>query len=327
MIRIATGAFAALALAAASAAAQGGAERWEAEWPGTDFSKAAVDLSEIVSGGPPRDGIPAVDGPDFALASEAEGLDPREPVVTLDLNGHPPRAYPIRYLIWHEIANDEIAGVPVAVTYCPLCNTAVAFDRRLGDRILTFGVTGKLRHSDMIMFDRETESWWQQFGGEAIVGEMTGARLREIPSWMESWGRFREDHPGGLVMLEPDFARDYGRNPYVGYDRSARPFLYSGENPPHGIHPVARVVQVGARAWPLSRLAGTGEIVEAGVRLTWRPGQASALDSPRIAEGRDVGDVRVFDAATGEPLAHTVPFAFAFHAFHPEGEWMLGPEG
>jgi hypothetical protein len=311
-------------LAAPAVAAQDPPAAWTAEWPATDFSRAAVDFDEIVSGGPPRDGIPAIDGPAFLPAKDREGLDPREPVLTLDLPGHLPRAYPIRYLIWHEIANDEIGGLPVAVTYCPLCNTAVAFDRRLDGRVLTFGVTGKLRNSDLVMFDRETESWWQQFGGDAIVGELTGARLRALPSWMESWGRFREQHPGGLVMTEPDFARDYGRNPYAGYDSAERPFLYRGEDPPHGIHPLARVVQAGARAWPLNRLSEAGTLEEAGLRLEWREGQASALDASRIAEGREVGGVRVFHADSGKPAVHTVLFAFAFHAFHPDGEWMTG---
>ncbi|MEO1796855.1 MAG: DUF3179 domain-containing (seleno)protein, partial [Pseudomonadota bacterium] len=192
-------------------------------------------------------------------------------------------------------------------------------------QVLEFGVSGKLRNSDMIMYDRETQSWWQQAIGEGIVGEMTGVELETLPTWMESWAEFKARNPEGAVMMQPTgHNRPYGANPYVNYDSSTRPFLYTGENPPHGINPLVRVVRVGDRAWPLTRLAEAGEIVEAGIRMTWSAGQASALDARSIADARDVGTVRVFDAATGENLAHDVLFAFAYHAFWPEGEWMLG---
>jgi hypothetical protein len=198
----------------------------------------------------------------------------------------------------------------------------MTFDRRVKGQVLTFGVSGKLRNSDMIMYDRETQSWWQQAIGEGIVGEMTGTELEHMPSWMEGFADFRERNPDGIVMAEPAWNRPYGRNPYRNYDSSKRPFLYSGELPPHGIEPLMRVVRVGARAWPMDRLADAGEITEAGVTISWKPGQASALDSGTIAAGRDVGSVRVRDGA-GEDLPHDVMFAFAFHAFWPEGEWML----
>jgi hypothetical protein len=174
------------------------------------------------------------------------------------------------------------------------------------------------------MYDRETESWWQQAVGEGIVGDFAGARLRQLPAWLESWASYRAAHPDGLVMAEPrGHGRPYGRNPYVGYDSSGWPFLYSGETPPHGIDPLARVVRVGDRAWPLERLARVGEVAEAGVTISWRSGAASALDAPRIGSGRNVGQIRVRDAG-GRDLPHDVMFAFAFHAFWPEGIWMLG---
>lgn len=295
---------------------------WAAEWPRTDFSRATVDFSEILSGGPPKDGIPAIDAPEFLPAARETALDPREPVLTLELGGKA-RAYPIRYLMWHEIVNDTVAGRPVAVTFCPLCNTAMVFDRSAGGEVLSFGVSGKLRFSDMIMYDRQTESWWQQALGEGVVGHHTGTRLTQLPSVMEGWGQFLERHPDGEVMAEPDWRRSYGANPYAGYDSLDRPFLYDGEDPPHGIHPLARVVRVGGRAWPLDRLRSAVEIREAGLVLSWQAGQASALDSARIAEGADVGTVRVVDDK-GRPVVHDLPFAFAFHAFHPQGEWMLG---
>ncbi len=297
---------------------------WDAEWPETDFSKSSVSFVEILSGGPPKDGIPAIDDPQFIALADVEGIDGVEPVVTVELEGEIPRAYPIRYLTWHEIVNDRIGDVPVSVTFCPLCNSALVFDGRLDGKELTFGVSGKLRNSDMVMYDRQTESWWQQFDGEAIVGELLGAELTQVPGWMESFNEFKARNPQGIVMAQPTALRPYGQNPYAGYDSLNRPFLYSGENPPHGIEPLARVLRVGDTAWTLERIRTEGEIVEDGVRITWAAGQASALDDRSIARGRDVGTVRVFDANTGAPVVHEVVFAFAFHAFTPEGKWMLG---
>ncbi|WP_296432136.1 DUF3179 domain-containing protein, partial [Yoonia sp.] len=241
----------------------------------------------------------------------------------LEIEGEVPRAYPIRYLTWHEIVNDVVGDIPVAVTFCPLCNSGITFDRRIAQGTLSFGVSGKLRNSDMIMFDRETESWWQQAIGEAIVGDLTGTELQTLPSWMESWEAFTTRNPEGLVMQQPAFSRDYGANPYVRYDSSHRPFLYSGEMPPHDIPALARVVRVGDQAWPLTRLSDEGTFTENGITFSWSEGQASALDTASIGQGKEVGNVRVRNTA-GQDLAHDVMFAFAFHAFWPEGEWMIG---
>ncbi|NSX55136.1 DUF3179 domain-containing protein [Parasulfitobacter algicola] len=302
--------------------AQATPDRWRVEWPNTDFGKTNIgSWSEILSGGPPRDGIPALTDPDYIKVSREKRILDREPVITLELPGDTPRAFPIRYLTWHEIVNDTVGGVPVAVTFCPLCNSGITFDRRIQGKVLTFGVSGKLRNSDMVMYDRETESWWQQALGQGIVGQMTGVELTQLPSWMESWAEFKARNPNGLVMAQPNYPRDYGRNPYTGYDTSARPFLYNGEMPPHGIEPLARVVRVGDRAWPVARLR-SGKVEEAGLNITWEKGQASALDSANIGKGRDVGTVRVRDTR-GRDVPHDVMFAFAFHAFWPEGTWML----
>ncbi len=299
-------------------------EFWRNEWPRTDFETTSVESwMEVLSGGPPKDGIPAIDGPEFILVGDETRLGDREPVTTVELDGQTPRAYPIRYLTWHEIVNDRIGGVPVAVTFCPLCNSGITFDRRVDGRVLSFGVSGKLRNSDMIMYDRETESWWQQAVGEGIVGQMTGVQLTQLPTWMESWSEFRDRNPDGLVMDQPGWPRPYGSNPYQRYDSSARPFLYNGEMPPRGVPALARVIRVGDRAWTLERLRKEGQITEAGVTLSWTEGQASALDTAEIAKGREVGTVRVRDGA-GRDLAHDVMFAFAYHAFWPDGAWMLG---
>ncbi len=298
---------------------------WRHEWPQTNFDKTTIrNWTEIMSGGPGKDGIPALSDPQFIDAAQETRIRGNEPVITVEIAGARPRAYPIRYLTWHEIVNDRIGGVPVAVTFCPLCNSALTFDRRVAGRVLTFGVSGKLRNSDMVMYDRETQSWWQQAIGTGIVGDMTGIELETLPSWMEGFDQFRARNPDGVVMAEPAWSRPYGRNPYVRYDSSKKPFLYSGDPPPHGIPALMRVVRVGDRAWPMDRLARAEEISEAGVVISWKPGQASALDAGTVAGGRDVGSVRVRDAQ-GRDLAHDVMFAFAFHAFWPEGKWMLGP--
>ena len=296
---------------------------WESEWPNTDFSKSAVDFVEIISGGPPRDGIPALNEVSF-MPQDVSDIPENEPVVTVEIEGQTPRAYPIRYLTWHEIANDQIGDIPVAVTFCPLCNSALVFDRRIRGQVLTFGVSGKLRYSDMIMFDRQSESWWQQFTGEAIVGALLGEKLTQIVSWMEPLSEFRSRNPDGLVMMEPTgHRRSYGSNPYTAYERG-QPFLYTGEDPPHGINALSRVIRVDDRAWPLERLQNVETLEEAGVRIEWKSGMASALDTRRIADARDIGSIRVYDAQTGADVLHEVVFAFAFHAFTPDGEWMLG---
>jgi hypothetical protein len=154
---------------------------WRSEWRRTDFSRHSVSLAEIKSGGPPKDGIPAIDLPRFERLERGKpsgwsvGLGGTEPVIALSV-GDDARAYPLRILIWHEIANDTVGGAPVTVTYCPLCNAALVFERVVDGRVIDFGTTGKLRNSDLVMYDRQTESWWQQFTGEAIVGAYTGVR-------------------------------------------------------------------------------------------------------------------------------------------------------
>ncbi len=302
-------------------------DQWRREgWTHTDFSKRSINLREIESGGPPKDGIPPIDRPAFQPAELEDRLAANEAVIGLSINGDS-RAYPIRILMWHEIVNDMVGGIPVAVTYCPLCNAAIVFDRLTAAGTLDFGTTGKLRKSDLVMYDRKTESWWQQFSGEAIVGELTGEKLRIVPSRLESFSLFLKRHPKGgvLVPSDPDL-RDYGRNPYKGYDTSRVPFLYSGEMPP-GINPMARVIVVrdgqDASAVTLELLRRKKSISISGVMLTWRKGQASALDQGTVAGGRDVGNVVAQKSGPDgqrADVAYDVTFAFVFHAFHPEGK-------
>ncbi len=291
---------------------------WRQEWPRTDFSRHSIAYDEILSGGPPKDGIPAIDDPVLAPVSAITDLAPNEPVISFETGGKA-QAYPLRILMWHEIVNDTAGGLPIAVTWCPLCNSAVVFDRRVGGRTLTFGTTGKLRYSDLIMYDRQTESWWQQFVGECIVGELIGAKLKMLPSRIESFERFRTRFPDGRVLMPPKVAgRPYGRNPYVGYDSSVRPFLFLGSLP-KGIAPLARVVAVGEQAWSLELVKKRRRIEAGDLIITWEAGQSSPLDTAAIDKGREIGNVVVQRRTSNglEDVVYDVAFAFAFHAFHP----------
>ncbi|MDQ4106313.1 MAG: DUF3179 domain-containing protein [Actinomycetota bacterium] len=270
----------------------------------TNFRKHSVPYSEIRSGGPPKDGIPAIDEPRFVSVEEAdEWLEPREPVILLRVADEV-RAYPIQIIMWHEIINDTVGGVPVAVTFCPLCNTAIAFDRTVGGRELDFGTTGRLRFSNLIMYDRQTESWWQQATGEAIAGEFAGERLETRPAPIVSWDDLRKAHPDAEVLSrETGHSRDYGHNPYTGYDDvDSSPFLYDGPDTPGNLPPMARVITVDigeeAVAYPYEVLsehrAVNDTVAGEPIAVFWQEGTASALDESSIDAGRDVGSAGVF---------------------------------
>ncbi len=294
----------------------------------TDFSKTTVPLDEIISGGPPRDGIPPIDQPLFKPAGDVKELPGREPVIVYPLNENA-RAYPLRILTWHEIVNDTVAGIPVAVTYCPLCNAALVFDRRVAGRILDFGTSGLLRRSDLVMWDRQTESWWQQFTGEAIVGAYAGTSLKLLPSRIASFDEFLKRWPGNQVLVpRKPRLRDYGRNPYSGYDEADAPMLFRGKLP-RGLPAMARVVVArtpqGPVAVSLAWLSERERIEHQGVVFSWRSGQATALGASEIARGKDVGNVEVSDAS-GAPLVHDITFAFVYAAF-VEGATVLTEKG
>lgn len=291
-------------------------ERWLYEWSDTDFSKTNIIFKEILSGGPSKDGIPSIDDPQFKAVGNVNNIGKKEPVISLNIKGDV-RAYPVRILMFHEIVNDTVGGIPVAITYCPLCNAALVFDRRLDGRILDFGTTGKLRLSDMVMYDRQSESWWQQFTGEGIVGDYTGKMLSVLPSRIESFTLFRERHPDGRVLVpNNDRLRRYGQNPYVKYDSKRWPFLFKGDYD-GAVPPLSRVIAIGADAWPLSLLQRKKIIEHEGLTLSWQAGQNSALDSRNIKRGKDVGNVTVTKG--GIDVVYHIPFAFAFKAFNPKG--------
>jgi len=291
----------------------------------TDFTRHAVPYTDIISGGPSKDGIPAIDAPQFITTAEAdEWLEAVEPVVLLALNGDV-RAYPLQILTWHELVNDTVGGVPVGVTFCPLCNTATAFERTVAGQVLDFGTTGRLRYSNMLMYDRPTESWWQQATGEALVGELMGAQLVMLPAAIVSWHDFQTAHPDGLVLSrETGYTRPYGQNPYAGYDDvNQSPFVYNswlssyhGPAVPRALLPMTRVLTVDlageAVAYPYELLQQAGAVNDSvggqALVVLWAAGTASALDTQLIAEGRDVGAAVAYSRVLGE---QTLTFTWA----------------
>ncbi len=264
------------------------------------FPDPLVDPAELLSGGPPPDGIPSIDDPRFVRAGDVDFLGESEPVLALTV-GEETRAYPVQVLIWHEIANDTIDGVPVAVTYCPLCNSAIAYDRRLGDRVLEFGTSGQLFNSALVMYDRQTESLWSHFTGEAVIGHLTGDELDTFPVATVGWSDFRDANPDALVLSrDTGFERRYGTNPYPGYDDvGTAPFLFDGAIDDR-LAAKERVIGVetagGGVAVHLDRLLDDPvlEIANGDVVVWHLGGASSALDSNAIADGRDVGATGVF---------------------------------
>jgi len=286
--------------------------RAEAEFT-TDFSKHSVPYSEILSGGPPKDGIPALKDPNYVSVSEADAwLKPKEPVILVQVEEEA-KAYPIQILIWHEIANDTVGGEPLVVTFCPLCNTAIAFKRTVNDKVFDFGTTGRLRYSNLIMYDRQTETWWQQATGEAIAGELTGEQLEFYPATIISWEDFKTSYLDGKVLSrETGYPRNYGRNPYVGYDDVDNPpFLYRGPITPDQLPPVARVLTIDlngdAVAYPYETLAKVSVVNDSvggeAIVIIWQTGTASPLDNTTTS-GRDVGTAAAFSRiADGQTLS------------------------
>ncbi|MFQ5930994.1 MAG: DUF3179 domain-containing protein [Nitrospiraceae bacterium] len=275
----------------------------------TDFSKHTVPYSEILSGGPPKDGIPAIDNPKLVSVAEADQwLEPLEPVILVEL-GEVARAYPIQILMYHEIVNDALQDVPLLVTFCPLCNTAIAFERTVDGQVLDFGTTGRLRFSNLIMYDRQTESWWQQASGDAIAGDFTGTQLTFLPASIIGWSTFKEVYPEGDVLSrDTGHSRPYGRNPYSGYDNiNNSPFLYRGPATPGVLPPVARVLTIDrdgeAVAYPYDVLEEVrvinDEVGGSPVVVIWSPGTASALDAGTVSGGRDVGTANSFARELG----------------------------
>jgi hypothetical protein len=277
----------------------------------------SVDLDEIISGGPPPDGIPSIDDPVYeSIADASEWLEPTSPVMVIDIDGDV-RAYPLAILTFHEIVNDVVNDVPVLVTYCPLCNSALVFERTIdgpdGEELLDFGTSGRLYRSNLVMYDRQHRNLWTQFEGEGIVGErFLGAQLTRVPGWLFGFEELTELHPDAQVLSrDTGFSRNYGANPYQAYDREGNdPFLFRGETDER-LPAMTRLVGLGdedAAVAVTTELLADERVVDVTVGgrdlvVLWTPGQASALDAGQVDDGRDVGQTAAFvNELDGEPL-------------------------
>ncbi len=281
------------------------------DWPNTDFDNSVINLAEIRSGGVPKDGIPAIDHPEFVTVDAAlKWLDPKEPVIVLDILGQA-KAYPLQILIWHEIVNDTLNGRHVAATFCPLCNASIVFDRNLDGEILDFGTTGNLRNSDLVMYDRQTESWWQQITGTGIVGLYAGVDLNILPSQITSFEQFANAYPQGEVLSrDTGYRRNYGDNPYRGYDSIDNiPFLLSDPADPR-LPAMERVLNITVndryRLYPFSAFSKVPVINDKfnGVPIVIfsKNDAASALDGRKISESRIIPSATAFRRQLGEHL-------------------------
>ncbi len=278
----------------------------ELEYPGwcTNIDKRLINLDDLTRPGIPKDGIPVIDRPKFVTIGEArEWLSDNEPVIVLEM-GNISRAYPLQILLWHELALDEINGVPIAITFCAMCHSAIVFERKVDGHTLTLSISGFIRNADMILYDRETESWWQQLTGEAVVGDMVGKRLKQLPAQIVSFAQFASAYPQGEVLSRnTGYTRDYGRNPHAGYDDvNGRPIMFRGKADTR-LRPMEKLIGVvigdKAKAYPYAishaRRVIYDRIGSQEVVVFHADGAASALDAGDMKKSREVGSTGVFD--------------------------------
>lgn len=285
---------------------------------GFDLTDALIPADQIHLGGPPRDGIPSIDKPVFVAAGMADFLSENDRVLGLNHNGEV-RAYPIAILNWHEVVNDRIGGDSVAVTYCPLCGTGVAFDAADGAGTRTFGVSGLLYNSDVLLYDRETESLWSQLMMQAVSGPQRGASLAALPLQHTSWRAWRAQHPDTKVLsTDTGFARDYSRSPYDGYASSAR-LYFSVQAQSRRYHPKEQVLGVEIdgqhKAYPFTELDRVG-VKTVDDMLAGKPVRIVFDARNRSAKALD---------RDGRPLPAVTSFWFAWYAFHPDGDVFVAP--
>lgn len=261
------------------------------------------DVSQVISGGPPPDGIQPIDEPCFdTVAAADEWLVSQSPVMVVEV-GDDRRAYPLAIVTQHEIVNDVVGGEPLVVTYCPLCNSGLAFERTVDGQVLDFGTSGRLFQSNLVMYDRQTKALWVQFTGRAVVGEdFVGTELVRVPTALLGWEDFKRAAPDGVVLSRESMpGRDYGRNPYPGYEGSGDRFLFQGPRDDR-LPPNTRVVGLGTDRDPVAitldqvRTERVVDVEVDGQPLTvwWAPGQASALDDRSVDGGKEVGSTAAF---------------------------------
>lgn len=281
--------------------------------PDGDAKAPLVNPDDIISGGPPPDGIPPIDDPKFQDPSQVDWLKPQEPVISVEIKDDA-RAYPLQILTWHEIVNDEVGGIPLSITFCPLCNTAYGYVRpEIEGKVTTFGTSGKLYNSNLVMYDRATDSYWPQAMGQAVTGPLTGKTLERVPTPIVSFSDFRSAFPEGQVLSRnTGHSRSYGENPYPGYDDvDNRPFLFKGEADGR-LAAVERILGVESEgkvmAYPYFRLqdaardgvtAANESVGGEPLVVLWKEGTVSALDETSIAGSRDVGAAAAFSRRIG----------------------------
>jgi len=276
---------------------------------GFDVSDALIPAAEILPGGPPRDGIPAIDKPHFSAATEASWLRDDDRVLGVAHNGIA-KAYPLRILNWHEIVNDRFGAEPMVITFCPLCGTGMAFRAGFDGKAKRFGVSGLLYNSDMLLYDRTTESLWSQIARQAISGPRKGTRLEIIATAHTSWADWRARYPATLVLSRrTGHDRDYDRNPYAGYAQERRLYFpVAGIDPRY--HPKEQVIGLELdgqfKAYPFAELARSQGPVRD--RLG-----AHTFVVEYDAEHR-TGRV----LAAGKEIPTVIAFWFAWSAFHPD---------
>ena len=277
-----------------------------------DGTKYIVHPNKLLSGGPPKDGIPSIDKPKFASVEEANKfVRDEELVLGINLNGDK-RAYPFQILVWHEIVNDVVGNKPVAVTYCPLCGTGIAYERTIGNEAVEFGVSGLLYNSDLVMYDRKTDTLWDQVNGRAIIGELTGTRLKQVPIDTVTWGDWKKLYPDTKVLSrETGFIRSYGRTPYGDYDTS-RSIYFPVENEDLRLHPKEVIFGIEVdgkfKAYTEEDLKKSGKIEDTFNKVNL------------IVERSDAGLVTVKNKDTNESIIPVRSFWFAWFAFHPDTE-------
>jgi hypothetical protein len=302
----------------------------------TDWSRRTIDLDELlvgISASDARDRIPPIDVPKFERVPVVEWLADNEPGIVF-VEGTDARFYPLSVLMRHEIVNDRVGGTPVAVTYCPLCNTAVVFERSLDGNDIRLGVSGLLRNSDLVMWDRASNSLWQQVTGEGIVGTHAGRQLTLLPSRIVSYGAFVEAFPSGLA-LGPDqgLGPVYGVNPYVSYSSRSAPYPFFTQAIDPRLPALDRVVGVdlggAVKGYPFGLLAELRVVndVVGGVPVTvwWGdPATADALDEPAMAASEGIGTgVAYLSTVDGEVLTFEAVDEATFRDLETGSTWTL----
>ncbi len=281
---------------------------------GFDVSNATIPIGEIRSGGPPRDGIPSIDEPRFLPASEVDYLRDADEVVGFIEQGKA-RAYPLRILVWHEIVNDTVGGRPIAVTYCPLCGTCMVFDRRYAGKELTFGVSGLLYNSDVLMYDRQTESLWSQLEMAAVSGPQVGEKMLWLPSEQMTWAAWKQRYPGSEVLsTATGHGRTYDRMPYAGYEQMERtmfPVPKHRDELRNKEWVIGVVVDGLPKAYPIAELEKLGD-----ASLDDVVGQSALKISYDAAARR----AEVKDGTSGNMVPNVRVYWFAWQAFYPGTE-------